>query len=156
MADHSPTVKLPVPLLPWSIRWLGVLAVAGLIFYSSLATVPETVIDETDPGIVPLHLWRHILAYFGLAGVLAYATDHWAIPRWRNAVLVIAAAALYGACMELGQAFLPHRSDFLLIDVAANTLGASGVVVWYALRPYLELQPMATLAARVRGWYADR
>lgn len=144
-------MKLPVPLLPRSIRWAGVVVLAGIIFYGSLVTVPETVVDRTDPGLVPLHLWRHVVAYFTLACGLAYASDHWEIARWRNALVVIGLAALYGIGMEIGQAFLPHRSDFLLTDVAANTLGASGVVLWYAVRPYLALRTVPELIEQVRS-----
>lgn len=155
-------MKLPVPLLPRSIRWLGVAALAAFIFYASLVTVPETVVDETQPtgeGIpieVPLHLWRHIVAYFVFAGALAYATDHWDVPRWHNAALVIGIAALYGIAMEFGQALVPHRTDFLITDAAANTLGASGVVVWYAIRPYLDLRPLPELVEQCKSWYSAR
>lgn len=149
-------MKIPAPLLPRAIRWLGVFAVAAFIFYASLVTIPETVVDETQPGVIPLHLWRHIVAYFGFAGVLAYATDHWNMPRWRNAILVIGIAALYGICMEFGQALVPHRTEFLVTDAVANTLGASGVLIWYAARPYLDLKPIPELADQFRSWYASR
>ena len=148
-------MKLPAPLLPRSVRWLAVFIVAALIFYTSLVTIPETAVDETHPWFIPLHLWRHIVAYFGFAGLLAYATDHWDMPRWRNALLVIAIAALYGVCMELGQALVPHRTEFLITDVAANTLGASGVVVWYLIRPYLDLKPLPALADQLTSWYGS-
>lgn len=154
-------MKLPVPLLPKSIRWLGVLALAVFIFYASLVTVPETVVDETQPEgriliEVPLHLWRHIVAYSVFAGALAYATDHWDISRWHNAALVIGIAALYGICMEFGQSLVPHRTDFLITDAAANTLGASGVLIWYAIRPYLDLRPLPELLDQFKHWYTTR
>lgn len=148
-------MKIPAPLLPRSIRWLGVVVVAAFIFYASLVTIPETVVDETQPEVIPLHLWRHIVAYFGLAGALAYATDHWDMPRWRNAILVIGIAALYGIGMEAGQHFLPYRTPFLITDAVANTLGASGVLIWYAVRPYLDLKSIPELADQLRS-YASR
>jgi len=118
-------------------------ALAAFILYGSLVTVPDTVVDQTQPyDLVPLHLWRHVVAYFTLACALAYATDHWQLPRLQNALLVISVVALYGALMELGQAFVPHRTDFLITDVAANTFGASGVTIWYLIRPYLALKPL--------------
>lgn len=134
--------RLPFPLLPRSIRWSFVLGIAALITYASLVIVPETVVDDTRPEFVPLNYWRHIVAYLALAGSLAYATDDWQLDRWNNAALVILIAATFGICMEIGQHFLPHRSPFLLIDVAVNTLGASGVVVWYLIRPSLECKPV--------------
>jgi len=99
-----------------------------IIFYGSLLTVPETPIDDVQPSLVQLSHWRHLLAYFALAGTLAYATDHWKLPRWRHAVLVIALASGFGILMETGQAFLPHRTPFLLTDVIVNTIGTSGVL----------------------------
>ena len=91
--------------------------------------------------IQPSH-WRHIVAYATLAYALAYATDHWTLPRFRHAAIVIAIAAGYGIAMEAGQAFVPHRSDFLISDAIVNTIGASGVLLWYLVRPYLELRPV--------------
>ena len=44
--------------------------------------------------------------------------------------------------MEAGQAFLPHRTDFLISDAIVNTIGASGVLCWYLVRPYVELRPI--------------
>lgn len=148
-------MRIPAPLLPRSIRWLGVFAVAAFIFYASVVTVPETLIDETDPEIVPLHLWRHVVAYFGLAGALAYATDHWKLDRSKKALFVIGIAALYGGCVEIAQAFVPHRTDFMIIDVAANTLGAAGVITWYLLRPYVDLKSIPELMNQFTAWYSS-
>jgi len=126
---------IPVPLVPRWLRYLGVAVVAAIIFYGSLVTVPETVVDDTEPGLFELNHWRHLVAYFTLACSLAYATAEWNLPRWQNAALVIALAAAYGVAMELGQAALPHRTPFLLSDVVVNTIGASAVLVWYAVQP---------------------
>ena len=93
-------------------------------------------------AFVPLNYWRHLLAYFALAGSLAYAIDDWDFDRWKQAVLVIPITASYGIAMEAGQQFLPHRTPFLLTDAAVNTLDASGGVVWYLVRPSLELKPV--------------
>jgi len=135
-------VKLPIPLLPHILRWAGVLIVAAIIFYGSLITTPETVVDDTRPFFFELNHWRHLVAYFTLACSLAYATTHWNIPRLQNAALVIAIAAAYGIAMEAGQAFVPHRSDFLISDAIVNTIGASGVLLWYSLERYIEWQPL--------------
>lgn len=135
-------MHLPLPLLPKPIRYAGLLIVSAIIFYGSLITVPETVVDETrpKPGLIDINYWRHIVAYFTLACSLAYATDHWDLPRWRHAIFVITLTILYGIAMETGQAFLPHRSAFLVTDVVVNAIGASGILVWFLVRPKFEPQ----------------
>ncbi len=135
---------LPIPLLPRWLRFTAVGVVAAIIFYGSLITVPETAIDDVQPTFVQLSHWRHLLAYFALAGTLAYASDHWNLPRWRHAAIIIVIAASYGVAMEFGQALLPHRTPFLITDVIVNTIGASGVVSWFLLRPYLDCRPLST------------
>ena len=134
-------ITLPIPLLPASIRWTAVFVVAGLIFYASLVTVPETVVDETHPGIIPLSSWRHFVAYFVLACTVAYAIEPWDIPRWHKAISVVAVVSVYGAGLEAGQMFVPHRTDFLIEDVITNTFGATGVLLWYGLHPRFHVQP---------------
>lgn len=130
---------LPVPLLPMWLRWGGVGAVCALIFYGSIVVVPATPVDDIQPELIELNYWRHLVAYGVLALSLAYASDDWALGRWRHALVVIGLAAGYGIAMEIGQAFVPHRTDFMLIDVFVNTIGASVVVVWFAMRPYVSL-----------------
>ncbi|QZA89041.1 VanZ family protein [Salinarchaeum sp. IM2453] len=136
-------MQVPLPLFSRRLRWAGVLVIAGFILYSSLLTVPETVVDDTQPDSIPINYWRHLVAYCVLACSLAYATDHWQLPRWRHALIVIGLAAGYGALIEAGQAFVPHRSSFLVSDVVVNTIGASGVMLWYLARPYLSLRPVS-------------
>jgi len=140
---------IPVPLVPRWLRYLGVTVVAALIFYGSLVTVPETVVDDTQPAAFEINHWRHLVAYFTLACSLAYATADWELPRWHNAALVIALAAAYGVAMELGQAALPHRTPFLLSDAIVNTIGASGILVWYWLQPYVEYYRLSELFERL-------
>ena len=137
-------LPLPLPLLPRSIRYTAVAVVAGIICYGSLVTVPETTIDDIRLTFIQPSHWRHIVAYATLATALAYATDHWELPRRRHAILTIATATVYGVAMEAGQALLPHRSPFLVTDVLVNTLGASLVLVWFLLRPYLDLRAVST------------
>ena len=148
--DHShyparsslPLVKVPSPLLPRWLRLSAVAVVAGIIFYGSLVTVPETVIDDAQPDLIQISHWRHVVAYATLAYTIAYATDHWQLPRFKHTILIIALAAAYGILMELGQQFLPHRSPFLVTDVLVNTLGASLVSLWFLIRPHLAIQPV--------------
>ena len=132
---------ISVPLLPRRLRWAGVFILAAFIFYTSLVTTPETLVDEGQPSLIELNHWRHLVAYFTFACSLAYATDHWDLPRRHHAALVIALATLFGIVMEIAQAFLPHRSPFLVTDVLVNAIGASSVLLWFLLRPYIELTP---------------
>ncbi|EMA44665.1 sugar metabolism cluster protein [Halobiforma nitratireducens JCM 10879] len=117
--------------------------VAAIICYGSLVAVPDTVVDDVQPDLIAIHHWRHLVAYFTLACSVAYATDHWELPRWKGVLLTVGIAASYGIGIEFGQALVPHRSDFLLTDVTINAVGASGVVLWYAVRPYVRLQPVS-------------
>ena len=41
-------MKIPVPLLSRSLRWVGVFIVAAAIFYASLVTVPGTGVNEAE------------------------------------------------------------------------------------------------------------
>lgn len=62
--------RVPAPLLPAWVRWVGVLVVAGAIFYYSVVTITPA---PPEPG----PLWDKKLqfaAYGGLALTLAYAT----------------------------------------------------------------------------------
>ena len=133
---------LPLPLLPRFLRYTAVAVVAAIIFYGSLVTVPETTIDDLRLTFIQPSHWRHIVAYATLAYTLAYATDHWHLPRFKHAAIITAIAASYGITMELGQQFLPHRSPFLVTDVLVNTLGASLVLCWFLIRPHLAIQPV--------------
>lgn len=134
---------IPVPFVPRPVRWGGVFGIAAVIFYGSLVTVPETLVDDVQPELVALHHWRHLVAYFTLALSVAYASDHWEVSRWSHAFVVIAIATLYGIGIEFGQSFVPHRSDFLVTDVIVNFVGASGVLIWFVVRPVLELKPLS-------------
>ena len=135
---------LSLPLLPRFLRYGAVAVVAAIIFYGSLVTTPETTIDDLRLTFIEPSHWRHIVAYATLAYTIAYATDHWQLPRFKHAMIIIALAASYGITMELGQHFLPHRTPFLITDVLVNTLGASLVLLWFLARPYLELRPVTT------------
>ena len=135
-------MTLPLPLLAPVLRYAAVAVVAAIIFYGSLVTVPETTIDEFRLTFIEPSHWRHVVASATLAYTIADATDHWQLPRFKHAILIIALAASYGITMELGQQFLPHRSPFLITDVLVNTLGTSLVLCWFLARPHLELRPI--------------
>ena len=134
-------MSLPLPLLPKPVRYSAVVVVAAIIIYGSLITVPETAVDDIRFEFFDPNHWRHLVAYATLAYTLAYATDHWDLPSGHHAAVIIALATLFGIAMEVGQAFLPHRSPFLVTDVIINAIGASSVLVWFLLRPYIELTP---------------
>lgn len=72
------------------------------------------------------------------------STDNSLSPCRTRVLVTIATATAYGVAMEAGQAFLPHRSPFLLTDVIVNAVGASLVLVWVLLRPYLDLRAVST------------
>ena len=56
---------------------------------------------------------------------------------------------MYGISIEFAQSFVPHRTDFLITDVLMNTVGASCVLAWYAIRPALDLKSILTLLSEV-------
>jgi len=129
--------RVPVPLVPAPVRWLGVAVVAAVIFHLSvLAVPPEQPIVAGPPDFLPLDKWRHFLAYAAFAGSLAYATAEWDW-RVRHLVLVIVGLTVgYGVGVEVIQAFLPARY-FGLGDAYANAVGGLLVLPWFLLRPHL-------------------
>jgi len=131
------SMRVRVPLVPAVFRWSGVAAVAGVLFYVSVLTVPpETAVDTARPSVVPLDKWRHFLGYAGLGGALAYATADWKLePRWAI-LLVVGTVVVYGIGIEGVQVFLPAR-HFSLGDAYANALGGLLVAPWFAIRPHL-------------------
>ena len=139
--------RFPLPLLPASLRWAGVLVVGAVIFYFSLITLPPATVDAAKPGppdLIPLDKWRHFLAYFAFAGALAYAITDSDRPGWQLALLVVGTTALYGFGIELGQSTLPDRY-FGLGDAWANIIGALLVLPWFAIRRRLEPLPVQRL-----------
>lgn len=128
--------RVPFPLAPASVRWLGVLAVAAVLFYFSIV---QTVPQPPQPGVAAF--WDkklHFAGYAGLGLALAYAT---ATRRGRRVALVLGSAILYGVLIELAQAPLPNRYVSLM-DVVANTVGALLATVWFLLEPRLEYVPL--------------
>lgn len=62
-------MHLRVPLLHRVFRWLVVVAVAAVIFYALILSVPPETIIDTRFEFVPLDKWRHFVVYaaFGFA-----------------------------------------------------------------------------------------
>ncbi|WP_335999003.1 VanZ family protein [Halorientalis halophila] len=140
--------RLPVPLVPTWVRWLGVAAVAGFVFATSVLVAPPSepvVPGKVDP--VPLDKWRHFLAYAAIAYALAYALADSDRPRIQLAVGVVCLTVLYGIGIELWQWTIPNRF-FSLADAYANALGAALVVAWYAIEPRLDYRPVLTVLSR--------
>lgn len=124
--------KLPVPLLPRFSRWLGVLAVAVVIFYFS---VLDTV---TAPG-GDSPLWDkqlHFLAYAGLTVATAYATAVWRRTAHSRAVAVLLAVLGFGLAIELVQGTIPSR-DFSSLDLVANLIGVGLGAIWFIAENYV-------------------
>lgn len=150
-----------LPLLPRWLRWCGVVAVAGLIFYTSIVTVPPAVAVEDEDIFTLLAevvgftaaTWRHFLAYGTLAYALAYATDHWDLDHWQLVLVVVGSCVLYGIGIEVGQYFVPYRT-FAVTDAVTNTAGASLVLPWYILRPRLELAGVSECVDRWRELFS--
>lgn len=140
-------MSIRLPLLPRWLRWFAVVAVAGLIFYLSIVTVPpaEPIVPD-PPDLIPLDKWRHFLAYAAFGLSLAYATADWNVDaRWLG-VAVVGVAVLYGLGIELGQTLRPERY-FSVDDAYANAFGGLLVTPWYVLRPYVTF-------TGVRSWVA--
>jgi len=121
--------RLPVPLLPWSVRWGGVLAVCVVIVYFSLVTTPPRPAGTQTPF---WDKYLHFAAYFGVALALTYATAQYREHPYRRGVLVLGGAIAFGATIELLQGALPHRY-FGWGDLLANCLGAALVALWFPI-----------------------
>ena len=127
-----------------ALRWAVALGVAATVcYFSVLSTPPSGSTSRSLFDLLPAvagfgpSQWRHVLAYAGLAHVLAFAIRHWRLPRWRRAALVIVAAAMYGLGIEIAQSFTATRV-FDTMDILANTLGASLVIPWYVVSGWIE------------------
>ncbi|QUO47732.1 VanZ family protein [Halorubrum ruber] len=126
--------RLRLPLVPRSLRLVGVVAVAATILYFSVFTPPGSGVIRTGPlGLLPYSTWLHALAYAGLAVTLAYALQDWPW-RDRTVLLVVFLVAVgYGAGIELLQSTLDTRTaDFG--DLLVNAVGAAvAAVCWRVL-----------------------
>ncbi|AQL44226.1 hypothetical protein BV210_16565 [Halorientalis sp. IM1011] len=136
--------RVPVPLVPAWLRWLGVAIVAAFVFVTSVVVAPPP--EPIVPGkveIIPLDKWRHFLAYGAIAYALAYALADSDRPRTHLAASVFCVTVLYGIGIELWQWTIPNRF-FSVGDAYANAIGAALVVVWYAVESYLQFRPVAS------------
>ena len=139
--------RLRIPLLPNTVRWSAVLAVAGIILYYSIQAGPGTQTFQTGPlGLFPYSDWLHFLAYACLAVMLAYALHDSRLPDWQVFVLVVVCAVGYGVTIELMQSRLPSRT-FAFEDMGVNAVGAAvAIVCWRVLVRYVRFYQAARLA----------
>ncbi|MFD1597540.1 VanZ family protein [Halobellus rarus] len=138
-------LRVRIPLVPRSLRWGVVLAVAATILYYSVFTPPGSGIIRTGPfGVLAYGTWLHGLAYAGLAVTLAYAFQD---RPWRDRTVLLAVflvAVGYGAGIELLQSTLETRTADI-VDLLVNAAGAAIAAVCWRL-----------LARRVRFYRARR
>ncbi|OYR42840.1 VanZ family protein [Halorubrum sp. Hd13] len=139
--------RLRLPLVPKTVRWSAVLAVAGIILYYSIRAGPGTQTFQTGPlGLVPYSDWLHFLAYACLAVMLAYALHDSRLRGWHVFLLVFCCAVGYGVTIELLQSRLPSRT-FAFGDIGVNATGAAvAVVCWRAIVRYARFYRAAQLA----------
>jgi VanZ family protein len=128
--------RLRLPLLPKWLRWSAVLAVAGVILYSSVIAVPPSV--ERGQALIP-HLDKilHGVAYAVLGVTIAYALLRSRFSRRQRALLVLCVAASYGVAIELVQGQITARTASVA-DAFANVLGALVAIAWYAIVDHVE------------------
>lgn len=129
--------QFPIPLLPAWIRWLLVVAVAGLIFVFSVLVGPAA---PPDPG----PFWDkqlHFAAYATLAVALAYATARSDIESYRRPLAVVGIAIVYGIAIEFVQAPLPDRF-FSVADMAANAVGALLGLAYLVVEQRMQYAPV--------------
>lgn len=122
--------RLPLPLLPAWFRWSVVFAVAAVIFYFSILTVPQA---PESPG----PLWDkklHFAAYGGFTLALAYATATWRTEQRIRMAAVLLVGLIYGVGIEIAQGALPNRY-FGFNDLLANLLGSLLASVWFVIEP---------------------
>ena len=125
--------RLRFPLFPYSIRWLGVLGIAGVLVYFSLLTTVSA-----PPGQGPL--WDkklHLAGYAALGLSLIYATATSQENPTHRALLAVGAAVAFGVIIEILQAPLPARY-FSTADMLANTLGALLASGWIVVETRIE------------------
>ncbi|WP_153552550.1 VanZ family protein [Halomicrobium sp. LC1Hm] len=135
-----------LPLVPNWVRWLIVGCVAAVILIVSVLR-PGSASRITGPlGVFGIDKYLHVLAYGGLATVLAYALAEWE-PR-RAAVAVFVLAVAFGFVVELVQLPLAYR-QFSRLDVLANAVGASVIAAgWGVVAARLRFEPVAAEATK--------
>lgn len=145
--------RIPIPVLPDPVRWLAVLAVAGVILYFSVLALPpaepvtptsSAVVGDPSSGdtsggslsiAISLEQFRHFAGYFVFGLTLAYAIITNRRPLPHKALVVIAAVILFGGSIEFLQSFVPRRS-FSLTDFLVNTVAGMASLGWFLLERF--------------------
>ncbi|MFC3958579.1 VanZ family protein [Halovivax cerinus] len=108
------------------VRWLTLLAVVGVVLLGSITAASLPVPPGTSLLGLTASQTRHLLAYAGLAVVLAPIVTGTA-PSDRGVgrlALVVCLVIGFGAAVELVQAGLSHRAG-TVADVGVNAVGAA-------------------------------
>lgn len=122
--------RIPVPLLPRWLRYLGVLSVAGVLLYFSVLTTPPVSPPEPDPL---LDKKLHFVGYGALTLALAYATVE---QKRRRIALVVGIPIAYGLLIEGLQ--LPQPTRYAsFADALANTIGVVLASSWLLIESRL-------------------
>ncbi|ACV47550.1 VanZ family protein [Halomicrobium mukohataei DSM 12286] len=131
-------------------RWLIVGCVAAVILIVSVLR-PGSASRITGPlGVFGIDKYLHVLAYGGLATVLAYALAEWEPRRAGVAVFVLAVA--FGFVVELVQLPLAYR-QFSRLDLLANAVGASVIAAsWGVVAARLRFE---RITAEATGFPSD-
>ncbi|UWG50579.1 VanZ like family protein [Halalkaliarchaeum sp. AArc-CO] len=139
--------RFRLPLFPRWVRLALVGAVMGTILYFSIIPMPGGDAFRTGPfGILPFSKWMHLLAYGGLALVLAYALHDSPRPDWQILSIVFLIAVGYGIGIELVQATVPERT-YSPLDMVTNAVGAAVAVgLWRAVVQYVRFYRIRKLA----------
>jgi VanZ family protein len=136
-------VRLPIPLLPRTLRIAAVALVAAVICYFSVLDAPPAQ-PPAGGGLLSSLSLLHVVAYAGLSLALAYATVELSDRPARRVALVLGVAVGYGVAVELLQAPLPERY-YSVADMVANALGASAALGWLAVERVAAYVPVPTV-----------
>jgi VanZ family protein len=108
-------------------RWGPAAAIMALIFIASAQS--QAALPNYAGWDWPVKKTAHVLIYASLAWAYLRGLAGGRAPSWREAVLAIMLAGLYGASDEFHQSFVPGRGA-TVVDVGIDTLGAAlGVAV---------------------------
>lgn len=122
---------MPAPLnFQWRLRFVAVAVLAvywGALFISTHITLPGPVVEQG-----PSDKTMHLVAYAGLTSLWLAAAASFGRVTWLTYVVVLIAAAAYGAVDEVSQSIVGRQSD--LADWSYDMLGAMiGIAAFAAI-----------------------
>ena len=123
-----------LPLVPRWLRWSAVAVAAAAIAAASLLVVPP---ETPETGAIGFDKLWHAATYLGFGLLLAYALVGANLSVRTKALLVFGVATLFGAGIEIGQAFVPYRR-YDVLDMVANAVGAALACGWYRFEARIE------------------